>query len=72
MIFYFRHGIFSASKYDAYASSGYPGLSDLLHKYENLTQEEKMARLEEIQIHLTKVMVSIHQAAALLALPQNI
>ena len=68
----FRHSIFAPSKFDSYASAGLPGLSDLLHKYEELTDEEKEKRKEEIQIHITKLMVMVNQAINLLAPPQNI
>ena len=68
MTFYFlgrpgvRNAIFAPAKFNGYASSAFPGISDLLHEIDDLDEESKSARWKKIRRHLSDLMIMIQEA----------
>ena len=58
----FRHAVFAPSQFDIYVAAGFPGLSDLLYKYDDLEGEEKMNREEEIKRHISDLTIMTERA----------
>jgi hypothetical protein len=50
-------------------SSAFPGISDLLHEVDRLDPPEYEARMEQLKLHLSDLMVVFHQAEQWLASP---
>ena len=44
-------------------SAAFPGISDLLHEVEKLVEPEELeARMEQLKLHLSDLLVVFHQA----------
>ena len=67
-----RHAIFSPSKFNAYGSSAFPGLTDLLHDIDKLDEIEKKKRWKEIRMHISDLMIIVKSATEFLEPVQNI
>merc|ERR1719154_190183 len=63
----YRHSFFSPSKFNAYSGAALPGISDLLHGVDKLSQEEKKTRFKELRKHLSDLMIVFRQAASWLS-----
>ena len=61
-----RHAIFSPSKFDLYGSQAFPGISDLLHKIEDLDETTKKDRYKQLKKHVSDLMIMIKEASGLL------
>ncbi|KAK7083133.1 Glutamate carboxypeptidase 2, partial [Halocaridina rubra] len=61
-----RHAIFSPSQFDSYAASGFPGISDLLYKIDDLDYEENAQREKDIKRHISDLTILIQRATSLL------
>ena len=57
-----RNAIFAPAKFNSYAGSAFPGISDLLHEIDDLDEESKSARWKEIRRHLSDLMIMIQEA----------
>jgi len=64
-----RHAIFSPAKFNSYGGAAFPGISDLLHEVDKLSEEEKKERFTELRRHLSDLMILFRQAAAWLEPP---
>lgn len=67
----FKHAIISPSMFDSYGSSIFPGISDLLHDYENLNSTQQVARVDELNRHVSDLRVVIKRAGDFLQPPQT-
>jgi len=63
----YRHALFSPAKFDSYSGAAFPGVSDLLHGVDKLSQEEKKTRFKEVKKHLSDLMIIFRQAASWLS-----
>ena len=61
-----RNAIFAPAKFNQYAGSAFPGISDLLHEIDDLDDEAKSAQWKEIQRHVSDLMIMIQEAARFL------
>ena len=61
-----RNAIFAPAKFNSYAGSAFPGISDLLHEIDDLGEEAKSARWKEIRRHVSDLMIMIQEAARFL------
>ena len=61
-----RNAIFAPAKFNSYAGSAFPGISDLLHEIDDLGGEAKSARWKEIRRHVSDLMIMIQEAARFL------
>ncbi|XP_076313900.1 N-acetylated-alpha-linked acidic dipeptidase 2-like [Tachypleus tridentatus] len=61
-----RNIAFAPSKYDSYSSHGFPAIHDLSYGIDNLSDEDKHARWEEIKLHISDLTVALRQAKAVL------
>jgi len=68
----YRHALFSPAKFDSYAGASFPGIQDLLHDLESLSEEEKKLRFKEVRKHLSDLMIILRQAASWLSLDLEI
>jgi len=59
-----RHAIFSPAKFNSYGGAAFPGISDLLHEVDKLSEEERRERFTELRRHLSDLMILFRQAAA--------
>ena len=59
-----RHAVFSPAKFNAYGGAAFPGISDLLHEFDKLEEEERAERLLELRKHLSDLMILFRQAAS--------
>merc|ERR1712130_137879 len=59
----FRHALFSPTKFNFYAGAVLPGLTDLMHDFEKLVDEERDKRIIEVKMHLSDIMIMFRQAA---------
>ena len=59
---HYKHALFSPSKFNSYGASVFPGISDLMHQFSDLTGSEKEERLERIKRHLSDLMIMFKQA----------
>ena len=57
-----RHAVFAPSKFNKYGASAFPGISDLLHEIDRLSEEERKKRWEEIKKHLSDLMIMVQSA----------
>ncbi len=58
------HAIISPSEFNSYGSSVFPGLTDLLYGFEDITNPvEKERRREDLSVHISDLMVLIKAAA---------
>ena len=67
-----RHAIFASGLFDTYGSSAFPGLTDALHEYEDLTGEEKIKRDKVIKRHISDLTILMHRAKLFLKDPTSI
>ena len=44
------------------AGSVFPGIQDLMHKFDELTGQERAERIEDIKKHLSDLMIVLRQA----------
>lgn len=42
----------------------FPGLSDLMHKFDDLDNDEKLAKIKEVKKHLSDLMIVFRQATS--------
>nr|XP_053627350.1 glutamate carboxypeptidase 2-like [Cherax quadricarinatus] len=61
-----RHAVFAPSQFDNYATSGFPGISDLLHNIEELNETERLKKEEEIKRHISDLTIMVQRAVSLL------
>ncbi|KAK7069649.1 hypothetical protein SK128_003416 [Halocaridina rubra] len=61
-----RHAVFAASKFDSYAASGFPGISDLLYDIDDLEGETLDQRKNEIRKHISDLTILMQRAVNLL------
>ncbi|XP_066957669.1 N-acetylated-alpha-linked acidic dipeptidase 2-like [Macrobrachium rosenbergii] len=61
-----RHAIFAPSKFDDYAASGFPGITDLLYQYEGLDAGNQQKKGEEIKRHISDLTILFQRATGLL------
>ena len=54
--------MFSSSLLDSYSASGFPGLTDLLYKYDELTPDGKTQRDKDIRKHISDLTIVINRA----------
>ena len=57
-----RNAIFAPAKFNSYAGSAFPGISDLLHEIDDLDDELKVSRWKQIRQHLSDLMIMILEA----------
>ena len=58
-----RNAIFAPAKFNSYAGAAFPGISDLLHEIDDLEDNAKTTRWNEIQRHVSDLMIMIQEAA---------
>ncbi|XP_064110868.1 N-acetylated-alpha-linked acidic dipeptidase 2-like [Macrobrachium nipponense] len=61
-----RHAIFAPSQFDNYAAAGFPGISDLLYRIDDLQGEELSKRHKEIRRHISDLTILLQKASGLL------
>nr|XP_053627349.1 N-acetylated-alpha-linked acidic dipeptidase 2-like isoform X2 [Cherax quadricarinatus] len=61
-----RHAVFASSQFDNYAPSGFPGISDLLYRIEELDAAERLKKEEEIKKHISDLTIMTERAASFL------
>ncbi|CAL4093385.1 unnamed protein product, partial [Meganyctiphanes norvegica] len=61
-----RHAVFAPSQFDSYAAAGFPGISDLLYKIDDLSQEEKISRHKQIRRHISDLTIRTNNAINML------
>ncbi|XP_066957584.1 N-acetylated-alpha-linked acidic dipeptidase 2 [Macrobrachium rosenbergii] len=61
-----RHAVFAPSQFDSYAAAGFPGISDLLYKIDDLQEEELSKRHKEIRRHISDLTILLQKASGLL------
>ena len=61
-----HNAIFAPGKFNSYAGAAFPGISDLLHEIDDLTDGAKSARCKEIRRHVSDLMIMIQEAARFL------
>ncbi|XP_064110869.1 N-acetylated-alpha-linked acidic dipeptidase 2-like [Macrobrachium nipponense] len=61
-----RHAIFAPSQFDSYAAAGFPGISDLLYRIDDLQGEELSKRHKEIRRHISDLTILLQKASGLL------
>ena len=61
-----RHAIFGPGKFNQYAGSAFPGISDLLHEIDDLERDTKSDRWKEVRRHVSDLMIMIQEAARFL------
>lgn len=61
-----RHAVFAPSQFDSYAASGFPGISDLLYKIDDLEPEELHQREKDIMKHISDLTILVQRATSLL------
>ncbi|XP_069165588.1 N-acetylated-alpha-linked acidic dipeptidase 2 [Procambarus clarkii] len=61
-----RHAVFAPSQFDSYAASGFPGITDLLHNMETLTDTERQEREEQIKRHVSDLTIMMQRATSFL------
>ena len=57
-----RNAIFAPAKFNNYAGASFPGISDLLHEIDDLDDELKASRWNQIRQHLSDLMIMILEA----------
>ena len=63
---YYRQAIFAPSLFDNYASSGFPGITDLLFDYEEVKAQDKIQRENELKKHVSDLTIMTHRAISML------
>lgn len=58
-----KHAIFAPAKTNAYGSNAFPGLTDLLADFGDLTGDEMSQRVKELKRHTSDLMIIINNAA---------
>ena len=61
-----RHLIFAPSMFDSYAAMGLPGINDLLHEFDDLSNDDKKKRTNELRKHISDITISIHKGINML------
>ena len=67
-----RNAIFANSKFNTYGASAFPGITDLLHEIEDLDNESKKKRYQELKRHVSDLMIMIKEASRFLLPPEII
>ena len=57
-----RNAVFAPGKFNSYAGSAFPGITDLLHEIDDLDDELKASRWKQIRQHLSDLMIMILEA----------
>ena len=61
-----RNVLSAPSQFDNYASSGFPGLSDLLHKIDKLSTKERTEREKKLKRHISDLTIMTNRAISML------
>ena len=61
-----RNAVFAPGKFNSYAGSAFPGITDLLHEIDDLEEMAKEARWKKIRRHVSDLMIMIKEAARFL------
>jgi hypothetical protein len=59
----YRHAIIAPSQFDAYGGSAFPGLGDLVHGIEDLSESDRSIQIEKLKKHTSDLMILVNRAA---------
>lgn len=61
-----RNAIFAPSKFNSYGGAAFPGIIDLLHEIDDLDNDSKKKRYEELKKHVSDLMIMIKEGSRFL------
>jgi len=59
----YRHAIIAPSQFDAYGGAAFPGLGDLVHGIEEMSESDRAVQIEKLKRHTSDLMILVNRAA---------